>query len=91
MECTRPTPLSNSTSRARNSFSDSVNGTRFNFEWDSANRSITDYRYRGQEVAGIQGFWFAWFAFHPDTEVFKAASGDITLRLRFTIFLLSWD
>jgi len=53
-------------------FSDSVNGTRFNFEWDSDNRSITVTDTTGQAVAGIQGFWFAWFAFHPDTEVFKS-------------------
>ncbi len=53
-------------------FSDSVNGTRFNFDWDSANRSITITNSSGQQVAGIQGFWFAWFAFHPDTEVYKA-------------------
>ncbi|MCP4331850.1 MAG: DUF3179 domain-containing protein [Gammaproteobacteria bacterium] len=54
-------------------FGDSVNGTRFNFEWDTNNRSITVTDTTGQAVAGIQGFWFAWFAFHPDTEVFKAA------------------
>jgi hypothetical protein len=54
-------------------FSDSVNGSRFDFEWDSNNRSITVTDSAGQAVAGIQGFWFAWFAFHPDTEVFKAA------------------
>ena len=53
-------------------FSDSVNGKRFNFEWDTNNRSITVTDTTGQAVAGIQGFWFAWFAFHPDTEVFKA-------------------
>ena len=56
-------------------FSDSVNGTRFNFEWDSENRSITITNDAGEAVAGIQGFWFAWFAFHPDTEVFKAVDG----------------
>jgi len=54
-------------------FSDSVNGTRFDFEWDSNNRNITITDSDGKLVAGIQGFWFAWFAFHPDTEVFKAA------------------
>ncbi len=58
--------------QGKNSFSDNVNGTRFNFDWDSANRSITITDGAGKEVAGIQGFWFAWFAFHPDTEVFKA-------------------
>lgn len=58
--------------QGKSRFSDSVNGTRFNFDWDSENRSITITNTTGQQVAGIQGFWFAWFAFHPDTEVFKA-------------------
>ena len=56
-------------------FSDSINGTRFDFEWDSRNRSVTITDDRGVAVAGIQGFWFAWFAFHPNTEVFRAADG----------------
>jgi len=56
-------------------FSDSVNGTNFNFEWDSDNRNITITDTAGKPVASIQGFWFAWFAFHPDTEVFRAADG----------------
>lgn len=58
--------------QGQSQFSDSVNGTRFDFDWDSTNRSITITDSSGQQVAGIQGFWFAWFAFHPDTEVFKA-------------------
>ena len=53
-------------------FSDSVNGTRFDFDWDADNRSVTITDEAGNEVAGIQGYWFAWFAFHPDTRVFKA-------------------
>lgn len=58
--------------QGKSRFSDSVNGSRFNFAWDSTNRSITITDSNGQLVAGIQGFWFAWFAFHPDTEVYKA-------------------
>ena len=58
--------------QGKSSFSDSVNGTRFNFEWDTDNRSVTVTDSSGQAVAGLQGFWFAWFAFHPDTEIFKA-------------------
>jgi hypothetical protein len=54
-------------------FSDSVNGRSFNFAWDSENRSVTITDNAGKAVAGIQGFWFAWFAFHPDTQLFKAA------------------
>ncbi len=58
--------------QGKTSFSDTVNGKRFDFEWDTDNRSITVTNDGGAPVAGIQGFWFAWFAFHPDTEVFKA-------------------
>ena len=53
-------------------FSDTVGGRSFSFDWDSKNRSVTITDSDGREVAGLQGFWFAWFAFHPDTEVFKA-------------------
>ena len=53
-------------------FSDTVNGKDYNFDWDSDNRSLTVTDDDGQEIAAIQGFWFAWFAFHPDTQVFKA-------------------
>jgi len=56
-------------------FSDSVNGRLFNFDWDGDNRSITITDSHGKPVAAIQGFWFAWFAFHPDTEVFTDTSG----------------
>ena len=49
-----------------------MNGTRFNFEWDAQNRSIEISDDAGNPVAGIQGFWFAWFAFHPDTQVYRA-------------------
>ena len=59
----------------RERFSDRVGGSEFNFEWDSDNRSVTVTDRDGKAVAGIQGFWFAWFAFHPETEVFRA-SGD---------------
>jgi hypothetical protein len=53
-------------------FSDDLNGKTFTFEWDSKNQSVTVLDSSGIETASIQGFWFAWFAFHPDTEVFKA-------------------
>lgn len=53
-------------------FEDTVNGRSFRFEWDAENRSVDITDDVGNPIAGIQGFWFAWFAFHPDTQVFKA-------------------
>lgn len=57
---------------ARSSFSDSINGNKITVNWDNTNRSVTILNSAGKEIAGIQGFWFAWFTFHPETEVFRA-------------------
>ena len=53
-------------------FQDKVNGIEITISWDSENQSVTLSDVNGTEIAGIQGFWFAWFAFHPDTLIFKA-------------------
>lgn len=60
------------------SFVDHIKGNQITVNWDQANRAVSILNGDGQEIAGIQGFWFAWFAFHPDTEVFRAgeASGS---------------
>ncbi len=53
-------------------FKDSINGVSITLDWYSENRSVELFDSSGKRIAGIQGFWFAWFAFHPDTLVFKA-------------------
>ena len=57
---------------AQSRFKDSVNGITVFVDWDGANQSVTLSDSKGVKIAGIQGFWFAWFAFHPDTLVFQA-------------------
>lgn len=57
------------------SFTDRINGKKITINWDNDNRSVNIFDSNGEEIAGIQGFWFAWFAFHPDTEVFRADEG----------------
>ncbi|MFA9418706.1 MAG: DUF3179 domain-containing protein [Gammaproteobacteria bacterium] len=54
-------------------FKDSINGVSITIDWDSENQSVELFDSSGKRIAGIQGFWFAWFAFHPDTLVFKAS------------------
>jgi len=53
-------------------FSDQLAGEQIRVFWNAESEQawITDDR--GKEVAGITGFWFAWYTFHPDTEVFQA-------------------
>ncbi len=54
-------------------FVDSINGVSITIEWDSENQSVEMSDNNGKRIAVIQGFWFAWFAFHPDTLVFQAS------------------
>ncbi len=52
---------------------DQVGGQTLIIEWDGKHRkaSVTDAS--GRKIPAIEGFWFAWFTFHPETEVFKHA------------------
>jgi hypothetical protein len=57
-------------------FADEVGGEKITIRWDSQNRSARAFSSSSagdEEIAAIAGFWFAWFAFHPDTAVFRAA------------------
>ena len=53
-------------------FEDTINGARITIVWDSVNRAVKLYDKNGDRIAGVQGFWFAWFAFHPDTLIFES-------------------
>jgi hypothetical protein len=41
-------------------------------EFDAVTRSGRIFDAGGKELASVNGFWFAWFTFHPDTLIYKA-------------------
>lgn len=41
--------------------------------FDTANGSASAFDEQGQMLPSVTGFWFAWYAFHPDTEVFTTS------------------
>ncbi|MBI4400724.1 MAG: DUF3179 domain-containing protein [Nitrospirae bacterium] len=53
--------------------SDQVNGqkVRIHFNPRAQSASVTDTD--GKPMPSMMAFWFAWYAFHPDTQVFNAA------------------
>ena len=53
-------------------FTDSLAGEKVSIHWDKANQQVKITNVSGHVIPAIEGFWFAWFAFHPDTEIFKA-------------------
>ncbi len=58
---------------AKSQFTDSVNGQTVTVNWDDINRTVSITDSSGSEIPSIDGFWFAWFAFHPDTQVFTGS------------------
>jgi hypothetical protein len=56
-----------------NSMPDNIGGESVTIEWSIEDQSARVLNDEGEELASITAYWFAWFAFHPDTEIFHAA------------------
>ncbi len=63
-------PFSTLAESAQSQISDSLNGEFFTIHWDQEGYSAQAYNLAGNPIQSIQGFWFAWYAFHPDTELY---------------------
>ncbi len=53
------------------SISDRFAGKEITINWDRKNQRATLSDKSGKQFPAIEGFWFAWFAFHPQTEVYR--------------------
>ena len=51
---------------------DQVAGHPIVVRFDEAHRAAAAHDQNGHELATVTAFWFAWYAFHPDTEVYRA-------------------
>jgi hypothetical protein len=54
---------------------DLLGGEEIVVRFDSANDSARAFAADGRQLPAMTGFWFAWYAFHPETEVFEAGRG----------------
>ena len=52
-------------------FEDTLGGFTFTLTWDKNGENIRAIANNGKEIPVLQMFWFAWAAFHPETEVLK--------------------
>jgi hypothetical protein len=57
--------------KARSSLSDQVGGRSIRIQFNQQSRSASVLDADGKPIPSIMAFWFAWYAFHPDTQVFK--------------------
>lgn len=53
-------------------FEDSIGSKTFTVEWFESEDFARILDDSGQELPSVIAYWFAWYAFHPDTEIFRA-------------------
>ena len=58
--------------KTKGSVADTIGGKRITVRFDPEHRTGTVYDAAGKEMPSVIAYWFAWFAFHADTEVFQA-------------------
>ncbi len=54
------------------SFMDEFQGQTFEVQFDKRNDTARVVGEDGEEWPTLISFWFAWYAFHPDTEIYTA-------------------
>ncbi len=59
-------------SRTDGSVTDQLGGEAIEVRFDWAQNSASAFDAAGEPLPAMTLFWFAWYTFHPDTEVFKA-------------------
>ncbi len=62
-------------SKTSGEIQDRIGGRPVTIRFDWANASARAFDARGNQLPAMTGFWFAWYAFHPQTEVFRAPPG----------------
>ena len=53
-------------------FEDELAGETFGVEFDAKHETARIVKADGSEIPTITAFWFAWYAFHPETDVYEA-------------------
>lgn len=51
---------------------DSIKDKVIEIHYDAESKSAEIFDAAGNPLPAVTNFWFAWFAFHPDTEIFRA-------------------
>lgn len=58
-------------SRSRGDVTDTLNGKKITVRFDPEHRTGAVYDAAGKEVPSVIAFWFAWYAFHNDTDIYQ--------------------
>lgn len=64
-------PFSELKKSGRSSIEDTLNKKRIIIEYDTRSKSAEIFDVEGVPIPAVTNFWFAWYAFHPETAVYK--------------------
>ena len=53
-------------------FTDTVKGQLLTVRYDSKHRSAAIFDQQGKHLVSVRTFWFAWYAFHPKTQIYTS-------------------
>jgi hypothetical protein len=63
-------PLKELRNHGLETFSDSIGDTELTIEWQEKEKYARAIDSNGKEIPTVIVYWFAWYAFHPNTEIF---------------------
>lgn len=58
--------------KTRGEIADTINGKPITVRFDAEHRTGAVFDEKERELPTVIAFWFAWFGFHPETEIFHA-------------------
>ena len=58
--------------RIKSPLQQTIDGKSFKIEFDKKSRTAIVVDESGKEYPSVVAFWFAWYTFHPETQIFKA-------------------
>lgn len=64
-------PVSELSKQNKSVITDTFSGEKISIEFDTKNQSAVIYNSQHKALPSITLFWFAWYAFHPETEIYK--------------------
>lgn len=72
----RAYPFDELRKNAAESFEDVIAGRPVTIEWSEEDDFARVLDADGEELPSVIAYWFAWYAFHPDTEIFRHINYD---------------
>jgi len=57
--------------KKKSEITDDVGGVKINIKREKSGKVVITNEETGEEIVKERDFWFAWYAFHPDTDLFK--------------------